>query len=70
MARQGQTRQDLSPADLRALQREHDAYQLRLTGANYHVIGQALGITGEGARQCVKRAAAKVRAELEESPAD
>lgn len=47
--------------------RKRDALELRLRGHSYMDIGEQLGITLEGARQCVKKALAEVREQAAES---
>ena len=47
--------------------RKRDALELRLRGHSYMDIGEQLGITLEGARQCVKKALAEVREQAAET---
>jgi orotate phosphoribosyltransferase-like protein len=50
-----------------ALARKRDALALRLRGHNYVEIGEALGISSEGARYAVKNAMAEIRTESAET---
>lgn len=49
-----------------AKQREHDALELRTRGCTYDQISKALGITRQGAADCVKRALAALKSDTEE----
>jgi len=47
--------------------RKRDALELRLRGHNYVEIGEALGVSSEGARYAVKKAMAEIRTEAAET---
>ena len=49
-----------------AKQREHDALELRTRGCTYDQISKALGITRQGAADCVRRALASLKLDTEE----
>lgn len=49
-----------------ARQRESDALAMRTKGATYDQISEALGVSRQGAADCVKRALAALKADTEE----
>lgn len=51
---------------VRARKREAEALALRVAGATYQQIGERVGLTLEGARQCVKRALERLDGEVAE----
>lgn len=56
-----------NPKVTRARDREAKALELRKAGASFPAIGQALGISDEGARKAVSRALARVAQQTDES---
>jgi len=55
-----------SVKEVTARVRENQAVQLRIGGATFEAIGDALGITHEGARKAVKRALERTGKEIED----
>lgn len=53
-----------------AKQREHDALELRKKGWTYQKIAESLGISIQGASDCVKRALERLKTEVRESAED
>jgi hypothetical protein len=58
-----------APARVQAAERTRDAVQLRIEGATFKAIGQALGCTKEGARRAVLRGLDEYRTDTEASVA-
>jgi DNA-binding CsgD family transcriptional regulator len=58
------------PIDVQAREREEEALSLRIKGYTFQEIGNALEMTLEGARQCVKRGLAKLDGEIKDVAAD
>lgn len=56
-----------SPKNTRARVREEQALALRIGGATYDQIGQALGMSLEGARKAVKRALERTMEEVKDN---
>lgn len=65
--RQGRKPGRGSPVTVNAVDNEYLALELRKRAASYRRIGQQLGITEEGARQCVLRALRRLRETVDES---
>lgn len=60
-------RQKTSPIKLTAAERERRAVQMRIAGADYQSIADALGMVKSGAYKAVKRALDRTRQETAES---
>jgi len=59
-----------NPKVARARDREAQALELRKAGASFPAIGQALGISDEGARKAVSRALARIAQQTDEAAAE
>ena len=60
-------RQKTSPIKVGAAERERQAVQMRIAGADYQTIADALGMVKSGAYKAVKRALEKTRKQTAES---
>ena len=60
-------RQKTSPIKVGAAERERQAVQMRIAGADYQTIADALGMVKSGAYKAVKRALEKTRQQTAES---
>ena len=60
-------RQKTSPIKVGAAEREKQAVQMRIAGADYQTIADALGMVKSGAYKAVKRALEKTRKDTAES---